>query len=99
MLTLRGRRPVPRRGGAALLAVGIFLGSGAAACRVEPTITVQTVIGGLANPWDIAFGPNGEMFFTERAGRINVLVGGQRRVLAHPGDGPGVGGARVSGRA
>jgi glucose/arabinose dehydrogenase len=51
------------------------------------------VIGGLANPWDIAFGPNGEMFFTERAGRINVLVGGQRRVLAQPAD------VRVAGEA
>ena len=99
MLTLRGHRHVARRGGAALLAVGIFLGSGAAACRVEPTITVQTVIGGLANPWDIAFGPNGEMFFTERAGRINVLVGGQRRVLAQPADVRVVGEAGMLGLA
>ncbi len=50
------------------------------------SITVTTVIGGLANPWDIAFGPGGELFFTERAGRINVLIGGQRRILAQPAD-------------
>src|SRR5262245_16459832 len=86
MLTLRGHGHVARRSGAALLALGIFLGSGAAACRPEPTITVQTVIGGLANPWDLAFGPSGEMYFTERAGRINVLVSGQRRTLAQPAD-------------
>ena len=47
--------------------------------RVSPT-----VIGGLDHPWDIAFTPGGNMVFTERSGRINILFGGQRRVLAAP---------------
>jgi len=52
-----------------------------------PTLTVQTVLGGLTNPWEIAFAPDGTMFFTERSGQIDVMVNGARRVLAGaPGD-------------
>jgi glucose/arabinose dehydrogenase len=37
-------------------------------------------------PWDVAFAPGGDMYFTERVGRINLWTGGQRRVLATPAD-------------
>ena len=87
-MTLRGsRRHAVRRGGAALLALTLVLAVGGAACRPEPSLTVTTVVSGLSNPWDISFAPGGDMFFTERVGRINVrTAAGQRRVLATPGD-------------
>lgn len=87
-MTLRGnRRHAVRRGGAALLAVIVGLAVGAASCRPEPQLTVTTVVSGLSNPWDISFAPGGDMFFTERAGRINVrTAAGTRRVLATPSD-------------
>jgi glucose/arabinose dehydrogenase len=86
-MTLRGRHHhAARRGGAVLLAIAILVGTGAAACRPQPQITVSTVLSGLANPWDIAFAANGDMFFTERAGRVNLLTQGQRRTLTTPPD-------------
>lgn len=58
-----------------------------ASCRVEPApLGVTTVVGGLDHPWDIGFLPGGPMVLTERVGRIGVVVGGQRRVLATPSD-------------
>jgi aldose sugar dehydrogenase len=47
---------------------------------------ITTVLSGLANPWDIAFTPDGRMLFTERAGTVNVLANGARRQLARPAD-------------
>jgi aldose sugar dehydrogenase len=86
-MTLRGRnRHAVRRGGVALLAITLVFGMGAAACRPQPELTVSPVLSGLSNPWDIGFTSGGDMFFTERSGRINVLTGGQRRVLATPSD-------------
>ena len=87
-MTLRGRhRHGVRRGGVALLAFVLVLAAGAASCRPEPQLTVTTVVSGLSNPWDISFAPSGDMFFTERAGRINVrTAAGTRRVLATPSD-------------
>jgi glucose/arabinose dehydrogenase len=58
----------------------------AAGCRVEPSLSSTRVLGGLDHPWDIAFTPGGNMLFTERSGRINILFGGQRRVLGTPAD-------------
>lgn len=51
-----------------------------------PTFTVSTVVGGLSNPWDIAWTPDGTMLMTERPGRINAVIGGAKRVLADPVD-------------
>lgn len=51
-----------------------------------PTFTVTTVVGGLSNPWELAFTPDGTALFTERPGRINAIVGGTKRVLAQPTD-------------
>jgi glucose/arabinose dehydrogenase len=54
-------------------------------------ISVTPVVRGLANPWSIAFLPNGDMLVTERAGRLRVVrngsldpqpIGGVPQVLA-----------------
>ena len=42
----------------------------------ERRIRVVAVANGLANPWSLAFLPNGDMLVTERAGRIRILRGG-----------------------
>jgi glucose/arabinose dehydrogenase len=68
------------------VALCTFLVAGAASCRVEPGLHATTVVGGLDHPWDIAFARNGDMYFTERVGRINRFTGGQRIVLGTPGD-------------
>lgn len=52
----------------------------------EPMLATTTVIGKLDHPWDIAFRPDGAMLLTERAGRIDLLVDGEVRVLAAPDD-------------
>ncbi|MDQ6697791.1 MAG: PQQ-dependent sugar dehydrogenase, partial [Actinomycetota bacterium] len=68
--------------------VAVIVGASFAlvACRVEPKFTTAPVVSGLDHPWDIAFTPGQNMLFTERSGRINILFGGQRRVLATPAD-------------
>jgi glucose/arabinose dehydrogenase len=39
-------------------------------------IRVSVVATGLANPWSLAFLPNGDMLVTERAGRLRIVRGG-----------------------
>jgi glucose/arabinose dehydrogenase len=86
-MTIRGRGPLAvRRGAAALLALALALAATGASCRPAPTLTVANVIGNLNRPWDIAFTPKGSLLFTERVGRINGLIGGQRVVLHTPAD-------------
>jgi len=63
----------------------LALGLGLSGCT-PPALRVETVIGGLDHPWDLAFTPGGTMLFTERPGAVSALVGGQRRVLAAPAD-------------
>lgn len=38
--------------------------------------TVEVVATGLEVPWEIAFAPDGRLFFTERTGNLRVIVGG-----------------------
>jgi glucose/arabinose dehydrogenase len=42
----------------------------------QQRIRVSTVATGLANPWSLAFLPNGDMLVTERAGRLRIIRGG-----------------------
>ncbi|MDX2183449.1 MAG: PQQ-dependent sugar dehydrogenase, partial [Gemmatimonadaceae bacterium] len=44
----------------------------AAAATDAPALTRTVVLSGRTNPWDIAFAPNGAMFFTERGGGLFV---------------------------
>jgi glucose/arabinose dehydrogenase len=55
-------------------------------CPGAPALHVSTVVGGLDVPWDLGFLPGGTMLFTERAGRIDALIGGARRVLGTVAD-------------
>jgi glucose/arabinose dehydrogenase len=71
---------------AALLVVTTMAACLLTACGPKPQLTVTTVLGGLDHPWDLAFTPGGDLLFTERAGRIEVVAAGQRRVLAAPTD-------------
>jgi glucose/arabinose dehydrogenase len=42
----------------------------------EHRMRVTEVAGGLANPWSLAFLPNGDMLVTERAGRLRIVRNG-----------------------
>ncbi|MEM9693018.1 MAG: PQQ-dependent sugar dehydrogenase, partial [Myxococcota bacterium] len=55
----------------------------------DPVLEVdQAFLTGLDRPWDIAFAPDGAMFFTERGGRLRVLRSGASEpvTLAEPDD-------------
>ena len=45
----------------------------------EVSFKVETAVSGLQVPWSIAWSPDGRMFFTERPGRVRVVVNGQLR--------------------
>lgn len=47
-----------------------------------PTISVKMVVGGLANPWAIAFMPDGRMLVTEKRGNLRVV--GEDGTLSDP---------------
>lgn len=42
----------------------------------QARFTVAEVVGGLENPWSVAFLPDGRMLVTERAGRLRVVADG-----------------------
>ena len=42
----------------------------------QQRIRVSVIASGLANPWSLAFLPNGDLLVTERAGRLRVIRGG-----------------------
>ncbi|HUF84118.1 MAG TPA: PQQ-dependent sugar dehydrogenase, partial [Acidimicrobiia bacterium] len=50
-----------------------------------PNLTVNVILGGLNNPWDIAFAPDA-WYFTERSGGINAMVNGNRVLFGAPSD-------------
>jgi len=45
----------------------------------EVSFKVETAVAGLQVPWSIVWSPDGRMFFTERPGRVRVVVNGQLR--------------------
>lgn len=58
----------------ALLATAV-VGWAFVALRPFEPVRAETVQGGLAHPWDIAFARDGRMLVTERAGRVLVFAG------------------------
>ena len=48
------------------------------AVAAVPSLRGTVVQDGLVNPWDVAFAPGGEMFVTERPGRVRVYKNGQK---------------------
>jgi glucose/arabinose dehydrogenase len=48
------------------------------AAGAAPTLRGTVVQDGLVIPWDVAFAPNGQMFVTERPGRVRVYRSGNR---------------------
>jgi len=94
MHNLRSIRGVRTRAIAGALAASLAIVLVAGACAPAPptpspgipALTVTTVIGGLDRPWDVRFTPDGTMLATERAGRINAIIGGNRIVMAAPSD-------------
>jgi glucose/arabinose dehydrogenase len=49
----------------------------ASALAAAPTLTARVVQSGLVIPWDVDFAPNGQMFVTERPGRVKVFASGK----------------------
>lgn len=50
----------------------------------ESDVTTETVIEGLEIPWDLAFAPNGDLFITERVGRISRYSADDLETVATP---------------
>ncbi len=42
-----------------------------------PAMRIETLVGGLEVPWEMAFSPDGRIFVTERPGRIRIVKDGQ----------------------
>jgi glucose/arabinose dehydrogenase len=71
---------VPRRTGFVplfVVAMAFSAALPAATLAAAPTLTARTVQSGLEIPWDVAFAPGGQMFVTEREGRVRVFASGR----------------------
>lgn len=54
----------------------LFLSTGhdrAAAAQNTPTLSVSTLLTDLADPWDLAFLPSGEVLYTEQCKGLSIL--------------------------
>src|SRR3954462_12200408 len=81
-----------------------LLGAGCAHAAPEKPVTTEAatfrvtqVAGGLANPWCVAFLPDGDLLVTERPGRLRLVHEG--RLRAAPGAGGGWPAGAGSGRS
>ncbi len=54
-------------------------------CVIPPPFTVTSAVSNVDHPWDVGFAGN-TMIYTERAGRISAVIGGQKRLLGAPAD-------------
>ncbi len=70
------RRLVPRLTLAGLTIAALSGPLVPAASAAAPRLSARAVQSGLVHPWDVAFGPNGRMYVTERPGRINIFASG-----------------------
>ena len=63
-----------------ILALAVMLAAAPAAAEQFPSsagnLAVDTVAGGLVNPWSLAFLPDGRMLVTERPGRMRIVTRG-----------------------
>jgi glucose/arabinose dehydrogenase len=48
------------------------------ATLAAPTVTGKVIQRGLTHPWDVAFAPTGQMFVSERPGRVRVYQNGEK---------------------
>ena len=99
-----------RRFGARMAAAAVTLGVVVAGCVLPtppppppppgaPALAISTEVAGLHKPWDIAFTPDGTMLFTQKAGTIDALVGGNVQNLATPTDAEAISEAGMMGLA
>ena len=42
------------------------------------SLKAEAIIGGLTNPWDVAFTPDGTLLFSERRGAVSKVVDGEK---------------------
>jgi glucose/arabinose dehydrogenase len=49
-------------------------------------VTTETVVENLEVPWDFEFAPNGDLFISERVGRVVRIRDGSQKVVAAPDD-------------
>ncbi|WP_435317270.1 PQQ-dependent sugar dehydrogenase [Haloarchaeobius sp. TZWSO28] len=52
----------------------------------EIEVELETLVTGLEIPWDLSFAPNGDLFITERVGRVNRFAAGELEAVASPDD-------------
>ncbi|MBT1707909.1 PQQ-dependent sugar dehydrogenase [Fulvivirgaceae bacterium PWU5] len=69
---------------AALAWTSIFIGTFLIACDQDDDDDVpgregRTFVDNLDTPWELAFAPDGRLFFTERPGTITVVEGGEKK--------------------
>lgn len=65
----------------------------------EPQLTTSELLGGLSNPWEVAFLPDGTLIFNERGGMVSRIQGGEKRVIADINDVYAVGEGGLTGLA
>jgi glucose/arabinose dehydrogenase len=70
--TTAGNNPPPGGGGGSIPPPG----GGGDGGNPGPSLTTETVVSGLTVPWEIAWSPDGRMFFTEQPGRLRVFADG-----------------------
>lgn len=73
-----GQAP-PGRGAGEVESTAQKSASGQSSPPGSVSFRVETVVGNLEVPWSIAWAPDGRMFFTERAGRVQVFENGKLR--------------------
>ncbi|NHN48241.1 PQQ-dependent sugar dehydrogenase [Halostella sp. JP-L12] len=56
------------------------------ASPVEAAVETEVLVENLEIPWDLSFAPSGELFITERIGRIKVFDGDDVREVTRPAD-------------
>jgi glucose/arabinose dehydrogenase len=47
----------------------------------DVTLSVETIVSGLKNPWDTAFLPDSTLLFSEREGEVSKLIAGRKVVI------------------